>query len=228
MQSERKKSEYLRTWLILSGFCAASLLVLILCFRASARLPDNVGRVLTGEEKEAAISRNSPLTEYVHLTPNASFPRNQKISKITIHHMADDLSLERLGEVFGNRDRKASSNYAIDRQGRVAMYVEESNRAWTSRSRENDNQAVTIEVANDEIGGDWHVSDVSYEKLIELCTDICRRNGIKELVWTGDADGTLTIHKMFYNNTECPGPYLESRMPDIASEVNERLGRIEE
>ncbi len=112
----------------------------------------------------------------------------------------------------------------IDSQGRVALYVEECNRAWTSSSRENDGQAVTIEVANDQVGGDWHVSDEAYEALLALCTDICRRNGIKSLRFTGDASGNLTLHNMFNSQTQCPGPYLEGRMEEIAREVNRRLG----
>ena len=105
----------------------------------------------------------------------------------------------------------------------MALYVEEENRSWASSSAENDNMAVTIEVANEAIGGDWQVSDEAYETLIELCTDICRRNGIEELVYTGDAGGNLTIHSMFRNDTECPGPWLESRMSEIADAVNKNL-----
>ena len=137
--------------------------------------------------------------------------------------MAADLTLEEAGELFAREDREASANYAIDSEGRVGLYVEEKNRAWTSADRDNDGQAVTIEVANDEIGGQWHVSDQAYETLIDLCVDICRRNGIPELVYTGTEEGTLTIHKMFDEETQCPGPYLESRMPEIAEEVNQRL-----
>ena len=137
--------------------------------------------------------------------------------------MAEELTLERLGTVFGNRDRQASSNYAVDTDGRVALYVEERDRAWTSSSKENDDQAVTIEVANDRMGGDWHVSDEAYAALVELCTDICRRNGIPELTYTGDAGGTLTTHRMFRPETECPGPYLAGRMEELAREVNRRL-----
>lgn len=191
--------------------------------QSGAALPDIVGRELTEEERAQVIARNSPFTEYVYLSGNADFPRSGEVKKITIHHMAEDLALDRLGYAFADRDRKASANYAIDTQGRVALYVEECNRAWTSSSPENDHQAVTIEVANDEIGGDWHVSGEAYETLILLCTDICRRNGIKELVWTGDAEGTLTIHKMFSGTTQCPGPYLESKMPEIARRVTENL-----
>lgn len=186
-------------------------------------LPDYIGKELTETEMKEVIKENSPLTSYVRLSPNADFPRNSQIKKITIHHMAANLSLEGLGESFGKIDRNASSNYAIDIDGNVALYVEEKNRAWTSSNAENDNMAITIEVANEEIGGDWRVSDSSYEVLIELCTDICRRNGIEELIYTGDSQGNLTMHKMFNPNTDCPGPYLEERMEEIAEEVNANL-----
>lgn len=218
-----EKPKFLRIWLLLSGFCIAAVLVCILCIRYSAGLPDTVGRTLTEQEADEIRQRNSPMTDYIYLSPNASFPRENTIQKITIHHMGGNLSLEALGESFSQQDRRASSNYAIDSTGRIALYVEEANRAWTSSSRENDHQAVTVEVANDETGGDWHVSDEAYDTLIALCTDICRRNGISELNFTGDADGNLTIHKMFSSETECPGPYLESKMEEIAKEVNQRL-----
>lgn len=168
---------------------------------------------------------NSALAEYVCLSPNATSPRENKITKITIHHMAANLSLMEVGSLFSQTERKASSNYAIDSSGRIGLYVLEKDRAWSSSNSENDSRAVTIEVANDETGGMWHVSDAAYNSLIDLCVDICRRNDIKELDFTGDADGNLTIHKMFDSNTQCPGPYLESRMKDIADEVNRQLGR---
>ncbi len=218
-----KKREFRSIWILLAGFLACAVLVAVLCLLSDAALPDLVGRELAEAEAEAVIGRNSPLTDYVYLSPNADFPREGEIKKITIHHMAGDLGLEELGKAFGERDRGASANYAIDGDGRVALYVEETNRAWTSSSKENDDQAVTIEVANDEIGGDWHVGSAAYETLIDLCADICERNGIKKLSFTGDASGTLTIHKMFKEDTECPGPYLEGKMGEIAEAVNERL-----
>lgn len=166
---------------------------------------------------------NSPLVNYTAISPNSSNPRNNKIKKITIHHMAGNLSVETCGRVFNGKNRQASSNYGIGSDGRVGMYVEEKNRAWTSSSPSNDNQAITIEVAND--GGantNWHVSDKALAKLIDLCVDICKRNGIASLNYTGDANGNLTRHNMFANTT-CPGPYLQSKFPYIASEVNKRL-----
>ncbi|MCI8431462.1 N-acetylmuramoyl-L-alanine amidase [Pseudoflavonifractor sp. 60] len=215
--------EFPKVWLLLLGFCAAGGVVLALCVTASLRLPEYVDRELNAGERAEVIGRNSPLIDYIWLSPSADFPRQEAVTKLTIHHMAGDLSLEQVGEVFSQRDRRSSANYGIDSQGQVGLYVEESNRAWTSSSSENDSQAVTIEVANDEIGGDWHVSDQAYETLLELCTDICRRNHIEELRFTGDETGNLTLHSMFSSETECPGPYLKSRMGELAAEVNWRL-----
>ena len=223
MKTESRGREFRSIWFLLLGVCVAAAGVLILCINFSAALPDTIGRKLTEEEKTEVIGNNSSLIDYIYLSPNADFPRGSEIRKITIHHMAGDLALEDLGETFSRRDRRASSNYAIDTKGRVALYVEEENRAWTSSSRENDDQAVTIEVANDELGGDWHVSEEAYEALLDLVVDICSRNGIDQLRFTGDADGNLTIHKMFSDETECPGPYLEERMEEISDEVNKRL-----
>ena len=165
---------------------------------------------------------NSSLVEYIKLSPNCNKPRNKPITKITPHHMAGFMSVEECGEEFFKSSREASSNYAIDNDCRVAMYVEEKNRSWCSSSPENDNQAITIEVANCSGAPDWKVSDKVLEKLIELCVDICKRNNIQKLNFTGDENGNLTMHK-YFAATACPGPYLESKFPYIAEEVNKRL-----
>ena len=162
---------------------------------------------------------NSPLVNYTKISKNSN-PRTKSIQKITIHHMAGNLSVETCGLVFQNG--KSSSNYGIGSDGRVGLYVEEHNRAWTSSNADNDHQAITIEVANDQIGGDWHVSDKALSKLIELCVDICKRNRIERLNYTGDKSGNLTMHKWFAA-TVCPGAYLESKFPYIATEVNKKL-----
>ena len=165
---------------------------------------------------------NSPLVNYTKISPNSSNPRNKPITKITIHHVAGNLTVEQVGNIFASKERKASSNYGVDNHGRVGMYVEEKNRAWTSSSSDNDNQAVTIEVANITGAPDWKVSDIALNKTIDLCVDICKRNNIKRLNFTGDKTGNLTMHKWFAA-TACPGPYLESKFPYIADMVNKRL-----
>lgn len=164
---------------------------------------------------------NSPLVNYTKLVKNYSKMTNKVNRKITIHHMAGNLSVEACANVF-NGNREASANYGIGSDGRIGLYVEESNRAWTSSSKANDSQAVTIEVANNTLAPNWTVSDKAMASLINLCVDICKRNGIKALNYTGDKNGNLTLHKMF-KATLCPGPYLESKIPYIVREVNARL-----
>jgi hypothetical protein len=165
---------------------------------------------------------NSSLVNYTKLSPNCSSPRTNTIKKITIHHMAGNLTVEDCGELFAKTSRGASSNYGIGTDGRVGMYVEERNRAWTSGNRDNDQQAVTIEVANNGGAPNWEVSDAAYSKLIDLCVDICKRNNITKLNYTGTKDGNLTMHSMFAA-TACPGPYLKSKFSDIANKVNAKL-----
>jgi hypothetical protein len=165
---------------------------------------------------------NSSLVDYVKISPNSNIRQNS-IKKITIHHMAGNLSVETCGNVFQNVE--ASSNYGIDSDGRVGLYVDEDRRSWASANPANDHQAVTVEVANDGGAPDWHVSDVALAKLIDLCVDICQRNNIESLNYTGDTSGNLTRHNMFMNTT-CPGPYLQSKFPYIADEVNKRLQNI--
>ena len=164
---------------------------------------------------------NSKLVNYTKISPNSS-ARTGKISKITIHHMAGNLSVEACAAVFQDTSRQASSNYGVGTDGRIGLYVDESRRAWTSSNRDNDNVAVTIEVANDGGAPDWHVSDKALESTIALCVDICQRYGIPEINFTGDKTGNLTMHKWFAA-TQCPGPYLESKFLYIAEEVNRRL-----
>lgn len=164
---------------------------------------------------------NSSLVNYTKISPNKTVMTNKVNKKITIHHMAGNLSVETCANVFCGT-RKASSNYGIGTDGRVGLYVDEKDRAWTSSSSENDSQAVTIEVSNNSGAPNWTVSDAAFNKLIDLCVDICKRNGIKKLIWTGDKTGTLTCHYMFAA-TACPGPYLKSRMAEIANLVNARL-----
>lgn len=167
---------------------------------------------------------NSPLVVYTRLSPNYTKMTNKVNKKITIHHMAGNCSIETCGEIFAPTERRASSNYGIGSDGRIGLYVNECDRAWTSSSSANDSQAITIEVANNSGAPEWTVSDKAYAALLNLCEDICRRNNIAELSFTGDASGNLTMHKWFAN-TSCPGPYLEPKFANIAAEVNARLNK---
>lgn len=165
---------------------------------------------------------NSSLVDYTRISPNQSSRLGNKIDTITIHHMAGKLTVETVGRVFSDGGREASSNYAIDNNLRIGMYVEEKDRSWASSNGPNDRRSITIELANDEVGGNWHVSDKVVAKCIDLVVDVCKRNGIKALNYTGDTSGNLTMH-CWFAATACPGPYLKTKFPYIAQEVNKRL-----
>lgn len=165
---------------------------------------------------------NSSLVSIVNYSPNHSGRRNQPITKIAIHHTAGAVSAATIGNIFRPTSRQASCNYGIGNDNKIVLCVDESNRSWCTSSSWCDNRAITIEVANSSNGGNWPVSDRVLATLIDLVTDICKRNGIKNCTYTGGKDGVLQKHE-WYANTNCPGPYLGSKFSYIASEVNKRL-----
>ncbi len=177
---------------------------------------------------------NSELAALAILSPNFR-PRTHAIDTVTIHHTgAAGVSAAAIGQAFLPEARKASANYGIGVDGQIVLIVPEDKRAITSSSSANDNRAVTIEVANSAAGPDWPVSSDSWAALILLLTDVCRRNKIPELRWRGDPKligqidkQNMTVHQWF-SPTLCPGPYLLSRMGDIAAAVNARLGADKE
>ena len=166
-----------------------------------------------------AYVANSSLASYVAPSPNHSGQRTHRITKITPHYMAGDLSVEICGALFESDEYEASSNYGIGSDGRIALYVDERSRPWSSGSPWNDDRAVTIECAN---LPDGSLTEACWNALVDLCEDICRRNGIEDCSYTGDEDGVLTMHCWFYD-TECPGPWLSGQFGRLSREVNDRL-----
>lgn len=141
-----------------------------------------------------------------------------KICKFTPHHMAGILTGAQCARLFQNPNRNASANYCIGNDGSIVCNVDEDDRAWTSSSRSNDFQAITVEVSNCENGGEWRVSEAAWNSLVKLAVDVCSRYNFK-LVYDGTPNGSLTRHNMFAN-TNCPGPYLQSRFQELADTVN--------
>ena len=177
---------------------------------------------------------NSPLVSYTKLSPNHSGQRTHSIERITPHCVVGQCSVETLGSIFLPASRQASCNYGIGADGRVGMYVEEKNRSWCSSSNANDQRAITIECASD-TAEPYAFKGVVYQKLIELCTDICKRNGKTKLLWLGDKTKTLnytpksdemvlTVHRWFANKS-CPGNWMYARMDDLADKVTAQLNR---
>jgi len=175
---------------------------------------------------------NSPMVVYTKLSPNHSGQRTMAIDRITPHCVVGQCTAEGLGDWFYKSSTQASSNYGIDKDGRVGMYVEEKNRSWCSSSNANDQRAITIECASDTTEP-FAFRDIVYQRLIELCVDICKRNGKNKLIWFGDKDKTLnyspkngemilTVHRWFANKS-CPGNWMYARMDDLAEKVTKAL-----
>ena len=166
---------------------------------------------------------NSKLATVHYWTNNYSSRNGKKISKIIIHHMA---TVNGTAATCFNawKTREGSAHYAISSTGQIGQLVDEKYRAWSVGNAAADSVAVTMELAND--GGaktNWHISDKAIEAAIRLCVDICERNGIEKLTYTGTTSGSLVMHCM-YSATACPGPYLKSKFAYIAREVTKRLG----
>ena len=167
-------------------------------------------------------------SQFLASSSNYTKGRNgYKVCKITPHHAAGVISAEQLAKIFQNPSRQASANYCIGNDGTIVGGVDENNRAWTSSSRSNDFQSITIEISNSQTGGNWPISDAAWNSLVNLCVDICKRHDFR-LEYDGTKNGSLTTHDMFAN-TNCPGPYLKGRMQELADTVNARLdGNSEE
>lgn len=196
-----------------------------------------------GKENEMGFT-NSPLATYTLISPNRTPNRNHEIDTITIHCFVGQVTAKRGCEVFQPTSKQASCNYVVGYDGSIGLCVEEKDRSWCSGGKDkkgnpirvngisgasNDYSAVTIEVAC-ESKHPYEVTDKAYAALIELVADICKRNNIKKLLWSGDkslvgnvAKQNMTVHRWFANKA-CPGDYLYNRHGEIAAEVNKRLG----
>lgn len=174
---------------------------------------------------------NSKLAAYTNITrTQKTSPRNHAIDTITIHCVVGQWTAKQICDYFANADRNASCNYGVGKDGSIGLCVDERDRSWCSSNKANDNRAITIEVASDTVHP-YAVTDAAYNALIELVADICRRNGIKKLIWSTDKNtrvnhlngANMTVHRDFANKA-CPGDYLYSRQGDIAAKVNAKLG----
>lgn len=180
---------------------------------------------------------NSKLVSYTKLSPNHSGKRTHSIDRITPHCVVGQLSCESICDCFISKDKQASCNYGIGFDGRISLCVEEENRSWCSSSNSNDQRAVTIECASTK-SYPYAMNEVVYNSLVNLCVDICKRNGKTKLLWFNDKNKSLnyepmpnemviTVHRWFANKS-CPGDWLYSRLGDLANTVTNKLADNEE
>lgn len=186
-----------------------------------------------GKEEIDMGYTNSPLVTYTNITKNKTSNRKYGITRITPHCIVGQWTAKQGCDYFATTDRECSANYIVGKDGSVGLSVDEKDRSWCSSSSDNDNRAITIECASD-TSAPYAFTDACYNKLIELCVDICKRNGKTKLLWFGDKDKSLaynpasnemvlTVHRWFANKS-CPGDWMYSRMGDLAAKVTAKLG----
>ena len=175
---------------------------------------------------------NSKLVSYTKLSPNHSGKRTHFIDRITPHCVVGQLTCESICDCFTSKDKQASCNYGIGFDGKISLCVDEENRSWCSSSNSNDQRAVTIECASNKTSP-YIMNEAVYNSLVNLCVDICKRNGKTKLLWFNDKSKSLsyepksnemviTVHRWFANKN-CPGDWLYSRLGDLANTVNKQL-----
>lgn len=176
---------------------------------------------------------NSPLVTYTKISPNKTSPRNHAIDTITIHCIVGQWTAKQGCDYFAKSSVGASCNYVVGKDGSIGLCVDEGDRSWCSSSASNDHRAITIETASDTTHP-YAVTDKAYAALIDLVTDICKRNGITKLLWKADKSligqvdkQNMTVHRWFANKA-CPGDYLYERHGDIADRVNARLSGVDD
>ena len=188
----------------------------------------------------------SPLVDIVQITSNSNPRGNNRIERITPHCVVGQHSAVKVANMKHFKPGGcASANYIIGKEGELLLNVPEERRAWTSGGEKkingrtgamNDYKAITFECASDATAP-YAFKPVVYEKLIEVCVDICKRHGRKRLTWIATpqeaeaykvaADEMILTWHRWYAYKSCPGDWLYSRGPELARQVTARLGGAE-
>lgn len=190
----------------------------------------------TSRPSSAAGFTNSALVDYDEIARygSKSYSRSGKPTKITWHIQAGSNSKKGFENCMDQPGRSMSASYAIDKDGKITQYVDESRGPWTSNSESNDKQAVTFEISNVAGVSDAHpipsgytekypISDLNMQRAIDLTVDIAKRNGISQFNYTGDSSGNWTYHRMFNSGKSCPGEYIVNHTSEILNTINSRL-----
>lgn len=172
----------------------------------------------------------SPLATYYNRAANC-YTRDEKIDTITVHCYVGQVTAKQGCDYFATttRDDGASCNYVVGHDGSIGVCVPEDERSGCTSNRANDQRAITIEVAS-ESKHPYEVTQNAYDSLVKLIADICKRNGIKKLVWSTNKEDrvnhrngcNMTVHRD-YANKSCPGDYLYGKHGEIAALVNKLI-----
>lgn len=159
------------------------------------------------------------------LRQNPANPSNYDTSRkpvdtVVIHHAAST-SFDSIGQVFSNPNRGASAHYGVGRDNNVDQYVAENHTAYHCGNYPVNQRSIGIENVNSSGAPNWDVAPETRNTLVELVTDIVKRNpGIGKL----EVGRNLFGHKdVSQKPTACP-MQLEGFLPELANRVNAAVG----
>jgi len=141
-----------------------------------------------------------------------------KIDEIIVHHAAST-SFDSIAAVFSRADRDGSAHYGVGQNQNVDKYVDEQNIAWHCGNWGHNKRSVGIENVNSSGAPNWNVADSTFNTLVELCTDIVKRNGIGKLVVGKNLHGHKDVSD---RPTACPFA-LHSKLQELANRVNKAV-----
>ena len=145
-----------------------------------------------------------------------------KITRVVWHHHAGNLTVKQFMAIMQST-RQMSPTVSIHTDGTVYAWVPEERRPWTTGTYVCDESALTFELANDQIGGDWHISNKVLDLAAQIHAEWSKRYGIPTTYSYRGAG--INMHKD-WTNTSCPGPYLERLIKNgtITAKINHYLG----
>lgn len=146
----------------------------------------------------------------------------KKITRVVWHHMAGNLTVRQFMAIMQST-RQMSPTVSIHTDGTVYAWCPEERRPWTTGTYVCDDQALTFELANDQIGGDWHISNTVLDLAAQIHAEWSKRYGIPTTYSYRGAG--INMHKD-WASTACPGPYLSRLITNgtITAKINHYLG----
>ena len=167
-------------------------------------------------------------------SPNYS-DRTVDIDSIAIQCCCSDMSLSGMGEIYSQEGNQSSAHYGIDKDGKIASFVDEEKMAWSISNKAINNRCISVMLASTTSQNPYPCSQKSYDSLILLLADICVRNKIVSLKWKDNQEYALKaaagspvknqnifIHKWF-KKVKDPGEWLHGKINDIVDDVNTAL-----
>ena len=151
----------------------------------------------------------------------------QPINGVVIHHVA---GTNGLGYVANANTRNSHPTYHIANSGAVTGIVNPDRRPYSTGGTPDPN-AVTFEVDNSSVGGDWPVSPAALEALIDVIvyhasqSPRAGKGFAKNEPSVRQSEFFIAWHSQ-YKATACPGPFIMSQLDYIVDQCNKRASGV--